>query len=213
MTTPDPPYGQDPTPLPPTAPPPTAPPPAAPPAVAPTPAPQPGLAPPSGQPFASYQSSVGGHQGQPGWSAPPAPKKTKWKKILLIVGLVLGLCFAGIGACSYWVYGLVTGPMDAANAYMKPILEGDYDHARTLSDPACAAELEEFLSISEADQLLGYDLLIHEMNSDASGTSGSVQGHLLFADESNVPTRVELNQNGEVWQVCRVRLNVGPEDD
>lgn len=179
---------------------------------------QPQQAPPA---YAPYQAAPG--QGVPAQGFPPQgggggpfqppalipPKKSKWKKVLLIIGIVVVLPLAGIGACSFWLFGQLKGPVDETNAFMALVQVGQYDTALASSDQSCGAFVEVFIDEAKSNNVLAYNFFISELNTVNGVTTGSTDGSVTFVNEGAVNVRVELTKSGDDWQVCRVLPGVG----
>ncbi len=142
------------------------------------------------------------------WVAPPAPPKSnKWKKTLLIVGLVVGLPLIGIGACSYWAYDLFTGPTNEANRVVQLVQDQQYDEALSSVDPSCSGGIDEFVEQAKTDHFAEFFFITFELATGGVAES-SVQGSIFFEQQGEVETRIELKPDGGDWRVCRIRLGV-----
>lgn len=166
------------------------------------------------QSFEPYQATPGlAAASPPAWSAPPAPKKSgNWKKVLLIVSLVIGLPLLGIGACGYWAYDQFTGPMSEANEVVGLIKDTRYDEAIEAIDPNCQGGADEFIEQAKSDPIDEFFFITFEL---AAGevTEASVQGTVMFQQQGEVETRIELTPDGGDWRVCKIRLGVTFEDE
>ncbi len=119
---------------------------------------------------------------------------------MLILGLVIGLPLIGIGACTFFLLGAVTGPVDESNAMLALLDEGKYQEAYDSFDPTCTGDfgVEDIRAIWAGVEIDGYnlnDVSVQNSKADVSGTV-SVNGGI-----SN-PISFELNKRDGDWKVC-----------
>ncbi|MEZ5410792.1 MAG: hypothetical protein R2761_22380 [Acidimicrobiales bacterium] len=169
--------------------------------------PQPGD--PYGAPAAPQPSPYGVPPGSPppGFGPPPQapsgpPPRTRtrprvWPWLLGFLGLFMLL----IGGCSYWVYSLAKGPIDAVNSYVAALDEGRYDDAY---DGLCTTtrqtvSLQQFQADnSAAPRISGYTFA---SVAAATGQLTRVEG-TVDIDGSPVAATYGLQRENGDWKIC-----------
>ncbi len=135
--------------------------------------------------------------------APPGPPpvaRTRPRVWPWLVGF-LSLFVLLIGGCSYWVYSLAKGPIDAVNSYVAALDEGRYSDAY---DGLCGTTrqlvpLEEFRSDnSAAPRISGYTFA---SVAAATGELTHVEG-TVDIDGAPVATTFGLQRENGDWKIC-----------
>ncbi len=145
------------------------------------------------------------HQAQPyqGTVAQP-PKKSNLKKILLIVGLIVGLPLIGVGACTFLVFSAVKAPVDESNALLALLDEGKYSEAYDAFDSSCASDFtaQDIRSVWESVEIDTYDL----KSSSVVNSSADVSGTISLDGGAPEPISFTLNKRDGDWKVCSFSL-------
>lgn len=134
-------------------------------------------------------------------SGPPPKVRTRpriWPWLLGFLTLFMLL----IGGCSYWVYTLARGPLDAVNGYVAALDEGRYQDAY---DGLCATtrqtvSLQEFQNDnSAAPRISGYTFA---SVAAATGQLTRVEG-TVDIDGAPVATTFGLQRESGDWKICQ----------
>ena len=173
----------------------------------PHPVPQP-AAPPPPSPSAPYQQAPAYQPAGANPSFPPpaeAKKSSAWKWVvgLLLVFLLL------VGGCSFLVWRLASGPIDAGNEFLAELQQGDIDGALALSDPLCFGSegqglLEETFAGVEIES---YRLTSTNVSYESGSQRGTTSGTITFAGGDERDISLFLVER-EGWLVCG--YDIGP---
>ncbi|MDH4077580.1 MAG: hypothetical protein OEW29_16745, partial [Acidimicrobiia bacterium] len=133
-------------------------------------------------------------------SGPPPKVRTRprvWPWLLGFLGLFVLL----IGGCSYWVYSLAKGPIDAVNTYVAALDEGRYTDAY---DGLCGTTrqtvtLQDFQADnSAAPRISGYTFAsVAAKTGQLTRVEGTVD-----IDGSPVATTFGLRRESGDWKIC-----------
>ena len=155
-------------------------------------APQAFAAPPPGAPY-----------GSPPMQEPKKSSAWKW-----VLGIVLGIVLL-IGGCSFVVYRLATGQVDAGNEFLAELQAGDIEGAVELTDPSCFGDrgLDDLRETFTGVVIEEYDLNSSNVQFENSEQSGTTSGTITLAggDERDL-TLFMVEKDG--WRVCG--YEIGP---
>jgi hypothetical protein len=113
---------------------------------------------------------------------------------------VLGI--AGIGGCTLFVLNLARGPIDAANAWVAIVDEGNFDAAY---DNLCADlrnTNDRASVVSGLDATYGGGITDYQFSAvDSTNGVTSVTGTIAVAGQSR-PISLVMRKDGDDWKVC-----------
>lgn len=133
-------------------------------------------------------------------SGPPPRVRTRprvWPWLLGFLSLFVLL----IGGCSYWVYSLAKGPIDAVNTYVAALDEGRYSDAYNglCGSTRQTVTLQDFQSDnSAAPRISGYTFA---SVAAATGELTHVEG-TVDIDGAPVATTFGLQRESGDWKIC-----------
>ncbi len=137
-----------------------------------------------------------GFPGQQGFS--PVKKRKKWPWVLLGIFVLFILL---IGSCSFFVYRLASGPIDATNAYVGAIDESNYAEAYDLlcQREQTATPFPEWQAQADDENITGYSFTSVQNTNGRTTVSGNVE-------IDGVPEFVEFSlvKENDEWKVCGV---------
>lgn len=170
--------------------------------------------PPPGQfepPPGQYQPPPGQYEptyGQESYNIPPAgylpPQEQKKRRIWpwLVLGIPVLLALI-IGACGLLVYNFARGPIDATNAHVANLDNGDFDAAysnlceQVRANVPAAAWSEEARAELGGD-ITGYNFAAFEVVNSSASVTGTIE-----IDGLSRPFSFNLVQEGGEWRVCQ----------
>lgn len=133
-------------------------------------------------------------------SGPPPKVRTRprvWPWLLGFLALFMVL----IGGCSYWVYTLAKGPIDAVNGYVAALDEGRYTDAynELCTSTRQTVSLQQFeTDNSAAPRISGYTFA---SVAAATGQLTRVEG-TVDIDGAPVATTFGLERESGDWKIC-----------
>ncbi len=145
----------------------------------------------------------GGYQAYPPAQAGPRKKGRKW--LWIILGVLLAMVL-GIGGCTALLVRSVSGPIDATNAFVAELDNGNFDGAYDLLCTATQNATDAGQWTAEAQNGLGGEITDYSFTS-ASISSGSgpdvatVTGS-IDVDGSSRSVSYDLVKEGDDWRVC-----------
>ena len=167
-------------------------------------APQPGLQ--YGQPGQQQYAQPGGQQVYPPAQAAPQKKSKKWLWILLAIPLLLLL---GIGGCTALLYSSIGQPIDATNAFVAELDNGDYAAAYNQLCTSTKGAVDPDQWAAEAEAGIGGEITDFSFTeafvSASSGqeSTATVSG-TIEVDGVGRSVTYNLVKEGDDWRVCTV---------
>jgi hypothetical protein len=170
--------------------------------------PQPGY-PPAAYPPGAYPP---GAYPPPGTYPPqfaPPPKKSNLKTVLIIVGVVLGLCCVGGGVGGYFIYRqaaqLTQAERDAVHTFLRHLEAGANDSAyQDLCDSTRGNfDLQRFTDyVNARPRLSGHSITGFNVNSNNGEITGTVTATLNYVDGTSNAHTFDLIKDSGGWHVC-----------
>jgi len=158
----------------------------------------PGVAP---SPYQQHQLP-GGLQGPPPYATSP-PKRRRWLWLILAVPL-LGLL--GIGGCTALLVRSLSGPLDATNAFVANLDEGDFDAAYSSLCQASRDSVPADRWTAEIETALGGEITDYRFTetsiSSVNGRSTATVTGTIEVDGFGRSVSYGLVEEGSVWRVC-----------
>lgn len=151
-----------------------------------------------------YGGQQAGYQQYPPAYAQPQKKSRKWLWVLLGIPL---LALLGIGGCTAVLFRAVSGPIDATNAFVAELDEGDFDGAyqslcqatrNAVPAEQWTAEIEAGLSGDITD----YRFTEASVSSVNGSSTAVVSGSIEIGGLSRNVT-YSLVEEGSEWRVCQ----------
>lgn len=135
----------------------------------------------------------------------PAPAQTKGRSVWkLVVGLILGAMLL-VGACTFFLVRLASGPIDVSNEFLNAVQARDFDQAWSLSDPSCFGQDDGQAQLEEAfaGQTIEAYRLTSTNASNVNGVSrGSASGTITLAGGDVRSISFVNTKSGGDWRVC-----------
>jgi hypothetical protein len=161
--------------------------------------------PPTYVPPSGYAPPPGGPQmGMTGMAPPPRRRSP-----LLIIGIIvvafLLLCGVGVALLIGGVFAATQPVVNAGDAYMSALRDGDYNKAFDLSTPALQQEVGSADNLKAAvgsKQPTSWSFTSRSINNG----QGSLSGTTTFTDGTNGTVDMGLSQVGNDWKVSGIRL-------
>lgn len=135
--------------------------------------------------------------------APPvqAKKRSVWK---LVVGLIVGAMLL-MGACTFFVFRLASGPIDVSNEFLSAVQANDFDQAWALSDPSCFGQDDgqAQLEAAFANQTIeSYNLQSTNVSNNNGVTRGASSGTVTLSGGDQRRITFVNTKVGDDWRVC-----------
>ena len=166
-------------------------------------APPPPYAPPSGYvPPSGYAPPPGGVQTG---VTPPPRRRSPLRIILIIVVAFLLLCGIGVALLVGGIFAATQPVVNAGDAYMSALRDGDYNKAFNLSTPALQQELGSADNLKAAvgsKQPTSWNFTSRSIDNG----QGSLSGTTTFTDGTNGTIDLGLSQVGNDWKVSGIQM-------
>jgi hypothetical protein len=158
---------------------------------------------PYGQQQQQY-AQPGGHQAYPPAQAVPQKKSKKWLWILLAIPLLLLL---GIGGCTALVISSVGAPIDATNAFVADLDNGDYAAAynQLCTSTKGAADPDQWAAEAEAGiggEITDFSFTEASVSSSSGQQSTATVSGTIEVDGIARSGTYNLVKEGDDWRVC-----------
>ncbi len=102
--------------------------------------------------------------------------------------------------------------MSEANEVVGLIQDARYEEAIKAMDPSCQGGADKFIEQAKSDPIDEFFFITFELAAGEVAES-SVQGTIMFRQQGEMETRIELTPDGRDWRVCKIRLGITFEDE
>ena len=160
-----------------------------------------GYTPPPAQPPQQYAPP----QGYPPVPEVPAKKKSPLLIILLAIGGIILLCVLGVFLFVGGIFGATQPVVDAGEAYMIALRDGNYDRAFDLSSPDLQNEVGDASGLEGAlssKQPATWTFTSRSINNN----DGQLSGNTTYKDGTSGTVEMTLTKLNNAWKVVGISL-------